>query len=93
MKPAIEFKDDDAGYLAWIAAHPRGFVLNRQKGKTDLYLILHRARCRQISKPLESPYAYTGMKYMKVCAEELEALYAHARQQGGALTRCRVCNP
>ena len=24
----IRFKDDDLGYLAWIAAHPNGFVLN-----------------------------------------------------------------
>jgi hypothetical protein len=24
----VEFIDDDAGYVAWISHHPRGFVLN-----------------------------------------------------------------
>ncbi len=25
---AREFRDDDAGYLAWLAAHPDGYVMN-----------------------------------------------------------------
>ncbi|MBN3511476.1 hypothetical protein JYB55_21840 [Mycolicibacterium septicum] len=25
---AREFRDDDAGYLAWLAAHPHGYVVN-----------------------------------------------------------------
>jgi hypothetical protein len=90
---ATIFKNDDAGFRAWQTGHPQGFVLNRQKGKTDLYLILHRARCRQIATRSGNPHACTGMKYIKVCADSIEPLEAHAVEQGGPLTKCRICNP
>ena len=90
---ATEFRNDDRAYLAWLATHPQGFVLNRQKGKTDRVLVLHRARCRQMRLARDSDYAYTGRHYIKVCADQIEPLDEHARQQGGLMRRCRVCNP
>jgi hypothetical protein len=27
-----EFRDDDPGYLLWIASHPSGFVINIRRG-------------------------------------------------------------
>ena len=90
---AIEFRNDDAGYLDWIAQHHAGYVLNRDKRHADRYLVLHTARCRQISMPRECDDAYTGQKYIKVCADAIEPLEAHAQAHGGRLYRCRVCNP
>ena len=90
---ATVFRNDDRGYLAWLRSNPQGFVLNRQKGKTDRVLVLHRARCRQLALPTDSPYAYTGAHFIKVCATSEAPLAEHAQQQGGPLKRCRVCNP
>lgn len=45
----VVFRDDDDGYLACLAAHPVGFVLNVNRSPRPDYLILHRASCRTIS--------------------------------------------
>jgi hypothetical protein len=34
------FVDDDIGYLAWLAAHPDGFVMNADRETTPTYLVL-----------------------------------------------------
>jgi hypothetical protein len=92
--PAIIFRNDDAGYVAWLAAHPSGLVLNCRKGKTGHYPVVHRARCRQLRLPQSSPYALTGAHFIKVCADTFAPLQAHAEQQhGGTLHHCRICNP
>ena len=37
----IRFSDDDLGYLAWIAAHPDGFVLNVRYPPDPHCVVLH----------------------------------------------------
>jgi hypothetical protein len=32
------FVDDDIGYLAWLAAHPDGFVMNADRDPAPTYL-------------------------------------------------------
>ncbi len=44
-----QFKDDDRGFLRWIAEHPDGFVVNTYRNPSPQYLRLHRASCRSIS--------------------------------------------
>ena len=43
------FVDDDAGYLAWLAGHPDGLVLNTYRTPSSSYLRLHQAGCRTIT--------------------------------------------
>lgn len=44
VDPAIvSFIDDDPGYLAWITAHPDGYVLNCERAPSPRYLMLHLA--------------------------------------------------
>ena len=44
------FVHDDAGYLAWLKAHPAGFVLNTYPHVTSAYLVLHRVACGTINR-------------------------------------------
>ena len=41
---AIEFKDDENGYLDWLAANPHGYVLNIRQPYTPDYAVLHNAK-------------------------------------------------
>jgi hypothetical protein len=38
-----EFRDDDDGYLAWLAGHPHGYVINILKGLNPRTARIHRA--------------------------------------------------
>jgi len=85
------FRDDDEGYLAWVAAHPRGFVLNAARSPRSDYLILHRATCRTITGRPSRGGPWTG-PYIKVCSDDELRIAAWAGQTvGGVPTRCRVC--
>jgi hypothetical protein len=92
--PGIEveiFKDNDAGYLAWVAAHPAGFVLNVARSPRPDYLILHRATCRTITGRPTRGGPWTG-PYIKVCSgDELEIAAWTGQTVGAAPTRCGVC--
>lgn len=85
------FKDDDAGYLAWLAAHPTGFVLNVERRPRPGYLILHRATCRTISGRPTRGGPWTG-PYIKVCSpDQLQIAAWTGKAVGAAPTRCGVC--
>ncbi|OBJ10904.1 hypothetical protein A5625_10585 [Mycobacterium sp. 1465703.0] len=43
-----EFRDDDAGYLAWLAAHRDGYVINIARNHNATQARVHRASCRTI---------------------------------------------
>lgn len=40
---AREFGDDDDGYLAWLAAHPDGYVINIGRSHSATAARVHRA--------------------------------------------------
>lgn len=63
------FKDDDAGYLRWLTAHPEGFVVNCNRSMSGAYQVLHRARCRTISGAPTAGTTWTR-DYIKVCADQ-----------------------
>ncbi len=83
-----EFRDSDRGYLAWLAAHGDGYVINigrsgRGHGR------LHRAACGTITS--RSPF--TG-PYIKICSASLAELDQWALQRtGAAVRRCGTCQP
>jgi hypothetical protein len=85
------FRDHEAGYLAWHAAHPHGFVLNTARSPRPDYLILHRATCRTISGRPARGGPWTG-PYIKICADNPLEIAAWAGMTvGAAPRRCRVC--
>jgi hypothetical protein len=90
--PGIEiFQDDDAGYLAWLEAHPAGFALNMARSPRPNYLILHRATCRTISGRPTRDGPWTG-PYIKVCSDDQLQIAAWTGQHiGAAPRRCGVC--
>ena len=93
----IEYRDNDAGYLTWIATNPDGFVLNVRRVSDPEYVILHRARCRTISDNQRAPGAYTARGYRKVCSASLAELQSAAKREGrldGSFSkRCYLCRP
>jgi hypothetical protein len=92
MEP-IEFRNDDNAYLLWLAQHRGGFVLNRRKYQSVAPMTLHRATCTQIAMYRDSPYAYTGASYVKLCADATEPLREYVERAGAPFRQCQVCKP
>lgn len=88
-----EFRDDDAHYLAWLAAHPDGYVINILRNHSATTARVHRADCRTISGQNPQGGPWIG-KYVKVCAEQLAELDQWATKQvGQAIPPCKICQP
>ena len=87
------FVNDDAGYLSWLAAHPRGWVLNTYPHVTSAYLILHRAACRTVNRPLGPGRRWTEL-YGKSCGDDRRELETWAlRETGKPVKPCAICLP
>ena len=69
----MEFRDDDEGYLAWLVAHPDGYVINILRGLNPATARVHSAGCRTITGTPPRGGPWTG-PYIKVCANELNEL-------------------
>jgi hypothetical protein len=93
------FNDHDDPYLDWLRENPRGYVLNRRRGKSDNYLVLHTATCKKIKEYTGSarPGGFTSREYIKVCSNDIKELEDYARQKGGrpdgSFSRRCACNP
>jgi len=85
----IEFMDNDHGYVAWLADHPHGFVLNCERPPRSTYLILHRSTCWTISRASGSNWT---LNYQKVCADSFEEIASWAGQTGPPWS-CGFCAP
>ena len=94
---AVEFKDDDDAYFAWLTAHPDGYVLNVRRWPDPSYVVLHRASCGSISSAKLARGAYTCRNYRKWCSGELSQLKRSAklegRKDGSFSKRCEMCHP
>jgi hypothetical protein len=79
------FDKSDADYFKWLAAHPKGFVLNTTRKKNPKDLVLHRPTCRTISgySGKQKPGAFTERDFIKVCADKEEALLEWVRHNYG----------
>ncbi len=88
----VKFIDDDNGYLAWLADHPEGYVLNAERKPRASYLKLHRADCNTISGRPARGDRWTG-DYIKVCSDDEGAIAEWARREtGGTPDPCRTCH-
>jgi hypothetical protein len=87
------FRDEDDGYLAWVASHPTGFVVNIQRSGNPSDARLHHATCRTVSgiNPRRGPWTRA---YVKACSADLASLDAWALEHvGSPITRCAACQP
>jgi Swt1-like HEPN len=83
-----EFRDRDREYLAWVAAHGSGYVINIGRSGHGSAM-LHRASCGTITS--RAPFTDS---YIKVCSQSPGPLDAWALQRNGAMAqRCGICRP
>jgi hypothetical protein len=91
--PPEEFRNDDAGYLWWLAGHRGGFVLDVWWPAASDVPKLHRATCGWISGTPPRGTWTAGGNY-KVVAGSVEVLlrwaYLNARRP---VERCSRCEP
>lgn len=93
MAGIVEFRNDDGGYLAWIAEHPDGFVINIPRKYTAPYARMHHAGCRTISGRPARGGTWTG-PYVKVCSERVAELQQWAiGEVGQSVAACGICGP
>jgi len=85
----IEFMDNDHGYIAWLAAHPDGFVLNCERPPRPSSLTLHRSTCWTISRASAGSWT---LNYQKVCADTFGEIASWAGQIGPPWS-CGFCAP
>lgn len=91
------FEQDEAAYLAWLAAHPEGFVVNTTRPPKPGYMVLHKADCHTISQYTRNARegGFTERQYLKVCAPTVGALAkwtaANGRPGSSFSKRCQVC--
>jgi hypothetical protein len=89
----IVFEADDEAYLAWLASHPKGFVLNSYRPPSPDYLVIHRASCSWM-RELASTAQYHTVGYIKVCADKAKDIHGYALASFQNLpTPCSQCHP
>ena len=87
------FQDDDHGYLAWLQAHPTGYVVNAERRATANYLLLHKVSCGTINGRPANGQHWTK-DYVKLCSTNRAELASWATQKvGGQLKPRGLCNP
>lgn len=87
------YLNDDEGFVAWLAAHDDGFVLNTYAHIAAGYLVVHRASCRTINRDLAAGKAWT-VQYGKACANSVDELVAWAAERtSGTPHGCGTCQP
>jgi hypothetical protein len=92
----FEIIDDDKAYLAWTAENPGAFVINKWKGKSAKYLVLHRAKCPSITShtKMARPGGFTERHYSKVCGMTVTALVQWLELRQLRITcECSKCRP
>jgi hypothetical protein len=87
------FVDDDAGYLAWLEAHPRGYVLNTFPQMSSSFLVLHRTTCGTVNRPLAKGREWT-YPFGKACSDDHAELAEWAfSETGKSVHGCGTCGP
>jgi hypothetical protein len=84
------FVDDDDGYLAWLAEHPDGFVVNTYRTPSLSYLRLHQAGCHTIAGNPARGTRWTA-DYAKVCGGRVELESSAATEPRGDPQPCPLC--
>jgi hypothetical protein len=88
----VVFANDERGYLAWLDAHPHGYVLNCDRKPKASYLKLHLASCGRINGTPPRGSTWTN-PYIKVCAADRAAIEGWAlRLTSAPVSPCGWCS-
>jgi hypothetical protein len=80
------FSNEDAGYERWLHEHATGYVVNAARNPKPGYLKVHRASCQFISGLSFRRSGWTTGVYLKICADDRDALARWAQHEvGGTL--------
>lgn len=89
------FESDDQKYLAWINAHPEGFVLTSNNRLTPRHTVIHSAFCNKIKVLTGNakPGGFTESDYIKVYAESVGELekWACGERADASARECSLC--
>ena len=88
------FRDDEAGYEAWLLANPRGYVVNIDEIRST-GTRLHKASCHTLARGAGGGQLRTS-SYPKACSKSPSDLDAWHRTEHGEGLRelcCRTCEP
>jgi len=93
MEDVLIFKNDDAGYLAWMGAHRKdGYVINTRRPPSRKYLKLHYAACYTISGTPARGDVWTQGQYAKVCSTRRDSLETWAwKTFRKKVDPCEIC--
>jgi hypothetical protein len=80
-------------YLDWLRRHPRGFVINANKGNaSEDQTRLHASPCHSISQLQEGRRHFTGGGYQKLCSDDRRELESWGlRAFGFPVKACSLC--
>src|SRR5688572_23585176 len=88
-----KYIDDDQGYLAWLASHPSGYVVNAERTPHAANLFLHRSSCSFITK-LSKTASHWTKDFIKICSDAPNELHSWADNEvHGKLKPCGKCKP
>lgn len=82
------FQKDDEGYIAWLTAHPSGFVVNID----DHSVKLHRASCKTLLHKVRPEFHFTHA-HLKICCTNKFDARDWAVGARTTLQKARCCNP
>ena len=86
-----EYRDDDTGYLDWLATHPDGYVINIHRSHSPIDARLHDASCSTLSAQIHRDVLLTD-QYVKVCGQALAEVEQWAADQvGEPILPCGTC--
>ncbi|PBS12396.1 hypothetical protein CMZ82_09570 [Lysobacteraceae bacterium NML93-0792] len=85
------FDNREEDYLAWVQAHPQGFIANMDDNRNvPQYPMIHRASHKTMSSQKIGNFTTGG--YVKYCSLDLGALERHLQKQHARpITFCSVC--
>ncbi len=91
---AREFRDDDEGYLAWIAGNPDGYVLNirRSLAISDARACIRRGAARSAAR-IRAAARGPGRTSKSAPATCRSSISGRAKNVDGQITRCGICRP
>jgi hypothetical protein len=90
----ILYRNEDRAYLAWLARHRHGFVLDALRKPTRKRPVMHRAECASVKKSAAKSTHWTTGRHVKACSSDSEELVAWAIEEYGAQPEfCPACAP
>lgn len=93
MSVCIEFRNDDDGYLAWLATHGDAYVINIASNHSVAQARVHHAHCHTIHGRNSRGGVWTG-PYVKLCGNSLDDVQQWAIETvGQSIPPCGTCRP